>query len=536
MYKRRYKVFVLILAFSFVMSQALTGCDSNQTHPQPNGDDVSKNNTTSGANSEISSPHQHVRARSKSVATKRKAVGRIMRRKASNTKAIRAIKATRPKHNVLNKHKRALRSNIALTKVNPAVFPMRSSIKSKFDYKAASYQPYIQIGGTSFINGSESRYCGLLDLFVPLWPNSPTNLIFINGKINDRSGAPFEGNMHLGYRHLNNKNTTLYGVYSAFDRKKSIYGNYFNQITIGGELWHNALFIGANIYNPIGNKTRLADQIIVNATAKQSPRAYNYQDVLLTIAGFNEKPLPGADAEVGYEFKKGLVGYVGGYYFDAPGTEKVCGPKARITYDWSLDNGRILGVFDQIGLETGMQHDAARGTHGYISANVRIGWLPNKKAQLSGVSRHMVDPIRRDIDIIARTTPVWKKQEALTVKYDPGTSIYNVINTITNNRKITPRARHQLFTYFENNNKVLVLFAETSLAATKATNIVNLLSETNLAATKTTNIASLLGETSLAATKTTNIASLLSETRLAAVSGAASLINDALSALYKCSN
>lgn len=111
----------------------------------------------------------------------------------------------------------------------------------------------------------------------------------------------------------------------------------------------------------------------------------------------NEKAMAGTDAEIGYEFIEGLVGYAGGYYFGGSDVPTVSGPRARLTYDLSLkNNGRVLGIFDKVGLETGVQHDKPRGTVWYLSANVRVGWLPDKKSALEGVSHHMVDHSETD--------------------------------------------------------------------------------------------------------------------------------------------
>lgn len=115
-----------------------------------------------------------------------------------------------------------------------------------------------------------------------------------------------------------------------------------------------------------------------------------------------EQSLSGVDTEVGYELLKGMIGYVGGYYFDSRDATAVLGPKARITYDLSLSgNRKILGVFDNIGFEVGITRDNPRGVVWHLSANFRIGLGSSKPSELTGVSRHMVDLVRRDVDIVA---------------------------------------------------------------------------------------------------------------------------------------
>ncbi|EKE01974.1 MAG: hypothetical protein ACD_21C00014G0015, partial [uncultured bacterium] len=270
--------------------------------------------------------------------------------------------------------------------------------KSAITIKIAEshYQPYVQLGGSFFSRAGKTSGMATTDLLIPIWQNNLTDLVFADLRLNDRSDVPFEGNMHLGYRHLSPESQQMFGVYVAFDRKKTKTKNYFNQLTFGGEYWHKNWFFGGNIYRPIGNTTRKIDESNEEVISGGS---------ISTIKKMtNEKALPGVDGEVGYEFKEGLVGYVGGYYFGASDVNTVCGPRARLAYDLSLDNGkRILGIFDKVGLEVGVQKDKVRGTVVYLSANVRIGWLPQKQTVLQGVSRHMVDPVRRDIDIVTGT-------------------------------------------------------------------------------------------------------------------------------------
>ncbi|CAL7960025.1 exported hypothetical protein [Gammaproteobacteria bacterium] len=277
-------------------------------------------------------------------------------------------------------------------KVEPAAATKEITIEASGN----NYQPYVQVGGTRFFNVHESKAAATADLFIPLWQNGLTDLIFTDLRVNDRSGTPFEGNIHLGYRHLFSESQQSIGLYGAFDRKKTQFGNYFNQFTFGGEYWIQDWFVGANYYQPIGNTEKLIDRVIIDITPLVADQA------IMGVNLTSEKAMPGVDAEVGYEFTEGLVGYVGGYYFGANNAATVYGPRARLAYDWSLSNGRrILGIFDKVGLEAGIQRDKPRGVTGYLSVNVRIGWLFDKKAALQGISRHMIDPVRRDIDIVS---------------------------------------------------------------------------------------------------------------------------------------
>ena len=264
--------------------------------------------------------------------------------------------------------------------------------------KKTDYLPFLQVGGTRFFNVTSSNFAASLDFFIPIW-QEPTNLVFTDLRVYDRSGKQIEGNFHLGYRHLLPEKQILYGFYSAFDCKRTNLNNKFTQLTLGGEFWWDKVFLGGNFYQPIGNTAKFM-QATESATLKQvSSNIYN---IWITNDEKYEKAMGGVDAEAGYELTKGLTGYIGGYYFKKSGVDTVAGPKAKITYDWSRENGqKIGGLFDKLGLETGIQNDKPRGTIWYLSANFRIGLLPTRNTNLQGAARHMIDLIRRDVDIVA---------------------------------------------------------------------------------------------------------------------------------------
>lgn len=281
---------------------------------------------------------------------------------------------------------------LAKSEVYDTNFPKEAADSSN------KYSPYLQVGGTRFFNVGDANKAMGLDFFIPLW-QSPANLVFTDIRFYDRNGKPFEGNLHLGYRHLDEENQHLYGVYAAFDRKRTDVGSYFSQLTLGAECWLDRFFIGGNFYQPIGSSSRYLETGKFGLEQDKADKS-----VWVTKDGQHEKAMGGVDAEVGYEIIDGLACYVGGYYFGRSDVSTSYGPKARMTYDWFFNKGKhALGIFDKIGLETGVQHDKPRGTTWYLSANLRIG-LPNKNAGLQGVARHMVDLVRRDVDIVTRKT------------------------------------------------------------------------------------------------------------------------------------
>lgn len=274
------------------------------------------------------------------------------------------------------------------------------------------YQPYLQFGGTRFIRIKDSLASLNVDLFIPVWQQNLTDLVFVDFRFKDFTGTPYEGNIHLGYRHLFADNNMLWGAYVGFDRRKTEAHNYFNQLMLGGEYWYKRFFIGGNFYNPVGSRVKNTNL----GSLKDVDYIENgiYHEIIGLKDQNREKALSGIDGEVGYEVMDGLVGYLGGYYFKGSEADTVCGPRVRVTYEWGLGDGqRILGVFDNFNLEAGVQRDKPRGTVWYLSASGKIGWLFDKKTELQGVSLHMVDQVHRDIDVVATKATPQKAQEKL---------------------------------------------------------------------------------------------------------------------------
>ena len=92
------------------------------------------------------------------------------------------------------------------------------------------------------------RSLGEVGLFAPLWQDDDT-LVFadIRGRIDSRDSS--EGNFGLGLRHQVNNDWAL-GGYAFYDRRKTDFGNKFNQATIGVEALSENLEFRINGYIP----------------------------------------------------------------------------------------------------------------------------------------------------------------------------------------------------------------------------------------------------------------------------------------------
>lgn len=272
-----------------------------------------------------------------------------------------------------------------------------SSTAYAADYNSnAPYSANIYVGGF-YQNHSDSFEN--LDIMVPVLQNR-SSVLFLDGRGLTRSSSAFEGNIGLGLRQLNDDQSRLYGVYSYFDRRRSADGNYFNQITAGGELKTTTWLYGANVYIPIGPKSRHDANYDYAALVSGSDPVTGFDNILYRTG--EEKVMPGIDAEVGREIPAvpNLTAYLGGYYFHTKDVPTVVGPRARLTYDIDGLLGMQSRVFNNVSLQAMVQHDNIRATTWYAGVRVGIG-ASNTKSKHSGLEKHMMDYVQRDVDVVS---------------------------------------------------------------------------------------------------------------------------------------
>jgi hypothetical protein len=276
------------------------------------------------------------------------------------------------------------------------------------------YLPYLEVGGEKCFHDS-SNAALIYDLFIPLLQKQE-QLLFTDLRIFDRTGKQFEGNIHLGYRKMSEITHQMLGIYGAFDRKRTLHQNFFNQLTLGFEYWQNRFFVGGNVYMPIGGRVKTTRFNQSAQLVDLNPIENTSKTQITTQRNF-EKSLGGGDAQVGYEFTNKLTGYAGGYYFAGNNVKTVAGPKISFTYDFSRPNQRILRVIDGISLEAGAQYDNIRKKTGYIRINFKVGLNPHDKtSNLEGFAKHMIELVRRDQDIMSSDTNETEIKERSIVK------------------------------------------------------------------------------------------------------------------------
>ena len=245
------------------------------------------------------------------------------------------------------------------------------------------------------------RNLGEVSLFVPLG-QSQTSLLFGNliSRIDDQDS--FEGNVGLGYREIVDGSYIL-GGYAFYDRRRTKSDQYFNQLTFGAEFMTDVWTARANAY--------LADDKLV-ATGGGVVQQTGTQ---IFVQSNVEGALSGFDAEVGRVIPLGLQdvtwsGFAGGFHFERSGFDNVSGPRVRteLTFD-NLWEG-FLPSATQLRLGAEFQHDDVRNSQGFVSARLRIPLFGgNDRPRLSALDRRMVDPVVRDIDVVAGaglSTPV----------------------------------------------------------------------------------------------------------------------------------
>ena len=241
------------------------------------------------------------------------------------------------------------------------------------------------------------RDLGEADLFIPLSQDENT-LFFttLRGRIDNQDSE--EGNFGLGLRQMLSNGWNI-GGYTYFDRRNTDYNNNFHQVTIGAEALSESIDLRANIYVPVGDKTKAATGA---GTA-------TFSGAGISVRPGEEKALRGFDAEIGWrapvfdlQSNQQLRLYAGGYHFNTSGVEDVTGPRARA--ELVFTEVKQLWSGSRLSLNAEFQHDDPRGSQGFISARLRIPLQKESRnlAKLSYMEQRMVDPIVRDIDIVSQ--------------------------------------------------------------------------------------------------------------------------------------
>ena len=243
-----------------------------------------------------------------------------------------------------------------------------------------------------------NRVIGEGQLFLPLFQDRETLLFTdIRGQLADDGNR--EGNFGLGLRRMFDSEW-IAGGYVFYDRRRTPFGNEFDQATVGMEFLSLDWEARANGYLPNDSSASIPGG---------APQAVFSGGTIQLQGGGSavERPYFGVDAEVGarlmsFAADSELRGFLGGFHFDNnhSGFRNISGPRARMElrlYDW-----KWLGPGARVVLGGELQWDAVRDTTAIGSLLVRIplGFGGQHRRKLSAIERRMVDRIVRDVDIV----------------------------------------------------------------------------------------------------------------------------------------
>lgn len=236
--------------------------------------------------------------------------------------------------------------------------------------------PYgAQLNAAGFYGTDDHSY-GMFDALVPL-VQKHDDMLFFDGRYVGMQDSQYETYLGLGYRWLAGKNSDyLFTTALFYDRKKSLYDDVFNQLTVTGELKTGNFNSVINAYIPVGTRT------------------YDHTSGSSTI---HNNSLGGFNGELGYVIPQwmDLRFYLGGYYFKGNNTATMAGPMASINLNLLKPWTEASKWRPHLKIETSLQHDKPRGTIWYVGARASISIGSNHPEQMHGMEKLMTAFIRR---------------------------------------------------------------------------------------------------------------------------------------------
>jgi hypothetical protein len=269
-----------------------------------------------------------------------------------------------------------------------------STVQAETAPSTDKWQPRIDFEGKL---GNE-RSLGEADLLIPLWQNNDS-LLFANLRGRVDNDDSYEGNIGVGLRHMLDNGWNL-GGYGYFDRRKSPYDNFFNQVTLGVEALSMDWDLRANAYIPVGETSHF----------EESLDTVDFSGTAITYRAGEERSMSGYDAEIGWripvfspEDDKQLRVYAGGYRFTDSKAETIQGPRARLEMKFNALPFLSRGSRLSLGLE--YQHDDPRGSQSFavLRLSIPLGGTKAKASRaLTAMEQRMVDPVVRDVDVVSQ--------------------------------------------------------------------------------------------------------------------------------------
>lgn len=246
-----------------------------------------------------------------------------------------------------------------------------------------------------------------------------TTLLFadVHGKFFDED--QHEGNAAIGYREMLQSGWNL-GVWTGIDRRHTLTGATFSQVSLGVEALSQDLDLRINGHAPI--EDHKAVYSASTGPASQNVELYNGGLYLVTgptsQTTVTEHAFRGVDAEIGWRLPlerwfdtdtakfEDLRLFLGGYYFEnsAFADTDIVGPHARV--EWRIDNIVPDLAGSRLTLETSWQYDDVRGHQAEAGARVRIplGVVETDGSHvLTAQEDRMTEGLQRYTDVVSRT-------------------------------------------------------------------------------------------------------------------------------------
>jgi hypothetical protein len=269
--------------------------------------------------------------------------------------------------------------------VLPMLMPMddvraSDATDSKADYLTSASELPWRKARLSLEAQTGTRNIGTLDAMLPFFGNDDF-IVYADLMAKGATDNAFEGNLGLGFRRVNDAETSIFGMYAFYDVLKSVNNNQFTQVTVGAEHLGLTWDLRANAYLPIG-QTKHVHSIYDTASAQIiNNNIIQHYQISEEIAQM------GGDVEVGRTLGTNkLRGYVAAYTFG----DNLTGPRARLEYQMN----------SHITLNTAVQYDQTRKTQYFVGARFTVGGA--KTSNSDSIYARLTDPVVRDIDVVTK--------------------------------------------------------------------------------------------------------------------------------------
>ncbi len=275
------------------------------------------------------------------------------------------------------------------------------------------------------VEGKKGNYRNIarLSWMAPLWQDH-NRLLFADMRFMMDNQKDREGNIGLGYRQIMRdwgafSDGVILGGYLFYDRRRSTFKNYFNQLVIGAEALGEYFQVRGNYYRPNNRTYQLDPKVTLSNTRAgwdivDNRMAITYSS-LVDIQTDTERSLIGYDCEARAKLPimQDIYLWAGaGYYRFHRDSIKQQGPTAMV--DLELCDGLgIPGSRASIGFEYRSSRGGKSNKYGVIKLSSPIGKSSEVLAsKLYGIDYEMTRFIERDVDIPTGTTSLSKQVNA----------------------------------------------------------------------------------------------------------------------------